>query len=44
VNIDWQRVRTVARTDLKQLVQARDFWIPMAALGGIFFFIIPTIL
>jgi ABC-type Na+ efflux pump permease subunit len=44
VNIDWDRVRTVARTDLKQLIQARDFWIPMAALGGIFFFLIPTIL
>jgi ABC-type Na+ efflux pump permease subunit len=35
---------TVARTDLKQLIQARDFWIPMVALGGIFFFLIPTIL
>ena len=22
----------VARTDLKQLIQARDFWIPMLAL------------
>ncbi|MEY2464520.1 MAG: hypothetical protein QOH64_2658 [Acidimicrobiaceae bacterium] len=44
MKIDWQRVRTVARTDLKQLIQARDFWIPMVALGGIFFFLIPTIL
>ena len=42
--LDWPRVRTVARTDLKQLIQARDFWIPMMALGGIFFFAIPTIL
>jgi ABC-type Na+ efflux pump permease subunit len=42
--IDWSAVRTVARTDLRQLIQARDFWIPMMALGGIFFFVIPTIL
>ncbi len=40
----WDQVRTVARVDLKQLIQARDFWIPMAALGGIFFVVIPTIL
>src|SRR3954452_16381415 len=44
MRIDWERVRTVARTDLKQLVQARDFWIPMMALGGIFFFFVPTVL
>src|SRR3989440_10781492 len=43
-SLDWPRVRTVARTDLKQLIQARDFWIPMLALGAIFFFVIPTIL
>jgi ABC-type Na+ efflux pump permease subunit len=42
--LDWRTVRTVARTDLRQLIQARDFWIPMMALGGIFFFVIPTIL
>jgi ABC-type Na+ efflux pump permease subunit len=42
--LDWGRVRTVARTDLKQLIQARDFWVPMVALGAIFFFLIPTIL
>ena len=38
------QLRTVARTDLKQLIQARDFWIPMAALGGLFFLVIPAIL
>ncbi len=43
-SIDWGRVWTVARTDLKQLVQARDFWLPMMILGGIFFFFIPTVL
>src|SRR3954453_6730348 len=42
--LDWSKVTTVARTDLRQLIQARDFWIPMMALGAIFFFIIPTIL
>jgi ABC-type Na+ efflux pump permease subunit len=42
--LDWDRLRTIARTDLKQLIQAKDFWIPMVALGSIFFFIVPTIL
>ena len=42
--LDWPRVFCVARTDLKQLIQARDFWIPMLALGAIFFFVVPTIL
>ncbi|HEY2812152.1 MAG TPA: ABC transporter permease subunit [Acidimicrobiales bacterium] len=42
--INWRAVRTVARTDLRQLIQARDFWVPMIALGAIFFFVIPTIL
>lgn len=43
-SLDWGRLMTVARTDLKQLVQARDFWGPMMILGGIFFIFIPTIL
>lgn len=38
------QIMTVARTDLKQLIQAKDFWIPMILLGGIFFVILPTIL
>jgi ABC-type Na+ efflux pump permease subunit len=42
--MNWQRVKTVARTDLKQLIQAKDFWLPMMILGGIFFLFIPTIL
>jgi ABC-type Na+ efflux pump permease subunit len=37
-------VATVARTDLKQLVQARDFWLPMTILGSCFFVLIPTVL
>ena len=28
-HMDWNRVRTIARTDLKQLAQARDFWLPL---------------
>ena len=42
--MNWERIATVARTDLKQLIQARDFWLPMMILGGLFFFVIPTIL
>lgn len=42
--LDISRVRTVARTDLKQLRQAKDFWVPMTLLGSFFFVIIPTIL
>jgi len=42
--IQWGRVLTVARTDLRQLRQARDFWLPMVMLGGAFFIVIPLIL
>lgn len=38
------RVRIVVRTELKQLAQAKDFWLPMVILGGLFFVVIPTIL
>lgn len=37
-------IATVARTDLKQLIGAKDFWVPMMVLGGLFFVFIPTIL
>ena len=37
-------VFTVARTDLKQLIGAKDFWMPMMILGGLFFVFIPTVL
>lgn len=40
----WDRMWTVARTDLRQLMQARDFWVPMALLGAFFFIIVPTFL
>lgn len=42
--MDWSRTLTVTRTDLKQLIQARDFWMPMAFLGCLFFVIVPAIL
>jgi ABC-type Na+ efflux pump permease subunit len=42
--VNWNRVVTVARTDLRQLLLARDFWGPMVGLGALFFFVMPTIL
>ncbi len=42
--MNWARMFTVARTDLKQLAQSRDFWLPMSILGGFFFVIVPAIL
>jgi len=42
--MNWHRTLTVARTDLRQLMQARDFWLPMGILGALFFVIVPTIL
>lgn len=41
---DWRRAVTVARTDVRQLVLAKDFWLPMAILGSIFFVVVPTVL
>src|SRR4051794_40599531 len=35
---------TIARTDLKQLFESKDFWVPMALLGLIFFVIVPAII
>jgi ABC-type Na+ efflux pump permease subunit len=42
--MNWQRVRSVARTDLKQLASSKDFWVPMAILGAFFFLVVPTVL
>jgi len=42
--MNYERVLTVAKTDLRQLIQARDFWIPMTILGSAFFVVVPTIL
>ncbi|MEJ5254673.1 MAG: ABC transporter permease subunit [Acidimicrobiales bacterium] len=32
------------RTDLKQLIQSKDFWIPMVLLGGFFFVGVPALM
>ena len=42
--MNYSRMMTVMRTDLKHLIQSKDFWVPMTLLGGIFFVVIPTIL
>jgi len=42
--MNWRRMLVITRTDLRQLRLSRDFWIPMAALAGIFFVVLPTIL
>jgi ABC-type Na+ efflux pump permease subunit len=42
--MNWQRVRIVVRTELKQLAQAKDFWFPMVILGSLFFVVVPTVL
>jgi ABC-type Na+ efflux pump permease subunit len=38
------RALTIARTDLRQLRQAKDFWMPLAIIAGLFFVVIPAIL
>lgn len=42
--VNWFRVWVVARNDLRQLLKAKDFLVPMAILGGLFFVILPTLL
>jgi len=42
--VNWGRVRTVARTDLKQLIVSKDFWVPMGILGAFFFLLVPAVL
>jgi ABC-type Na+ efflux pump permease subunit len=38
------RAWTIARTDLRQLRQARDFWLPLVIIASLFFVVIPGIL
>lgn len=42
--LNYDRVATVARIELKQLAQAKDFWLPMILLGSMFFVFIPAFL
>ncbi|MEZ5204929.1 MAG: ABC transporter permease subunit [Acidimicrobiales bacterium] len=44
LDLSWKRVRIVARSDLRQLIEDKGFWMPMVFLGAIFFMIIPTVL
>jgi ABC-2 type transport system permease protein len=38
------RALVIARTDLRQLRQSRDFWLPLAIIAGLFFVVLPAIL
>ena len=40
----YARAWTIARTDLRQLRQARDFWMPLVIIASMFFVVIPGIL
>lgn len=42
--LNWSRVVTIARTEVRQFTNARDQWIPMLFLGSLFFVIIPGVL
>ncbi|TMK53434.1 MAG: hypothetical protein E6G59_05780 [Actinobacteria bacterium] len=42
--MNWRRMLVITRTDLRQLRQSPDFWVPMAILAALFFIVIPTIL
>jgi ABC-type Na+ efflux pump permease subunit len=44
VRLDRQRTWSVARTELRQLIEAKDFWVPMVILGSIFFLFVPLLL
>ena len=39
-----QRILIVARSDMRQLLEDRGFWMPMVFLGALFFLFIPTLL
>jgi ABC-type Na+ efflux pump permease subunit len=43
-SMEWSRVLTVTRTELRQLRESKDFWVPMVILGGFFFVVVPTVL
>ena len=42
--MNWARMFTVTRTELRQLYESKDFWVPMVILGSFFFLIVPAIL
>lgn len=42
--MNWSRVWVIARTDLRQLWQSRDFWLPLLVVALLFFAVLPAIL
>jgi ABC-2 type transport system permease protein len=42
--LDRRRIWIVARSDLRQLIEDKGFWMPMVFLGALFFLVIPTVL
>lgn len=40
----WSGVSIIARNELRQLIKSKDYWIPLALLGSLFFVVIPGIL
>jgi ABC-type Na+ efflux pump permease subunit len=42
--MNWRRALVIARSDLRQLRDSRDFWVPMIIMAGLFFVVIPTVL
>lgn len=40
--MNWTRVRTIVRTDLRQLFKSRDYWAPLIVLASLFFVVIPA--
>lgn len=38
------RALVIARTDLRQLRQSPDFWLPLAIIAALFFVVLPTVL
>jgi ABC-type Na+ efflux pump permease subunit len=41
--MSWRRSWAITRTDLRQLMASRDYWIPMLLLAILFFIVVPII-
>jgi len=42
--VNWSRVWVIARSELRQLWQSRDFWLPLLVVALLFFVVLPAIL
>lgn len=40
----WSRMLVITRNELRQLIKSKDYWIPLVALGSLFFVFIPGFL